>query len=266
MSIALPTRSNGCATTRVPGLILRSQPGPWSRTSQQNSWPKTTASSAPGNCASKPTRAISCFMCPQCSRTCRSEPQMPQCSTCTSTCPRPGSGSGRSATRSSVFWQTTAFTFTSPIQEPDAGPDSCGHCPAEAGPTGDTAVGPHSCGRCPAEAGPTGDAAVGPHSCGRCPAEAGPTGDTAVGPHSCGRCPAETGPTGDAAVGPHSCGRCPAEAGPTATRRAGDGAGAPAAGLSYPSRRAGCRRTPAACPRARRPAGWSSRRTRGRPA
>src|SRR3954468_862714 len=42
-------------------------------------------------------------------RACRSEPQIPHRSTRKRTCPRAGTGSGSSSTRSSACWQTTAF-------------------------------------------------------------------------------------------------------------------------------------------------------------
>lgn len=94
-----PARSRGIATTRVPGFGARAVRGPRPATSPTNSWPITTVSLLRMN-PSYPAYVDASATSSQCTRACRSEPQMPARSTSSTSWPFAGSGAGTSATAS----------------------------------------------------------------------------------------------------------------------------------------------------------------------
>ena len=101
-------RSSGKLTTRVPARSRVGVRGPWSSTSPQNSWPNTAAS-VRRDMWPYPTSVTMSASSSPCRRACRSEPQIPQRSTESSSCPRAGRGSGSSTTSSSASVQVTAL-------------------------------------------------------------------------------------------------------------------------------------------------------------
>lgn len=99
----------GTLTTRVPAFSVLAEPGPWSRISAQNSWPKTVSARGSKPLSGAPARFDRSIMCSMWCRACRSEPQMPQASVRTSTWPDSGSSSGISSQTSCLLRRTTAL-------------------------------------------------------------------------------------------------------------------------------------------------------------
>jgi hypothetical protein len=92
----------GIEVTSEPGAGA-SVSGPISSTSAENSWPMKMSASKSSSGGSPPIEGMplislpSAIICWPCLAKCRSLPQMPHAFTCTSTCPKAGSGSGTSS-------------------------------------------------------------------------------------------------------------------------------------------------------------------------